>query len=365
MRIVRALKERFQTKKSMQNTFSVAVMKVIKSSILCLCLTACHHKEIVNLYDSGQAQSVFEEVWHDYDRNYVGFYKGGPDWDSLHTLYKSKITPTISPSELFQLIGAMLLTLQDAHADVYDPQTDKAISFYNQFIRRKPTNFLGDALIQTRYLTESNSVSAKMIAGRIGTNIGYLKITDFVGTANTFLVIDSIIHQYGNLKGFIIDVRGNGGGFLQNAYNVASRFTNQHLIYGYYKNRNGVGKSDFTDFMTLGVAPLGPRQFLKPVIILTNRRSFSAAEEFVLMLHSRPQTRQVGDTTFGGVYTYPISSQLSTGWKYRVPSGVLYDAQKHPIKGGIAPDITIQISQADSLAGKDTILEKAIRLLQL
>jgi carboxyl-terminal processing protease len=324
-------------------------------------VAACHQPEPEPL---SLPEAAFEQVWQDFDRNYAGFANGGRNWDSLRTLYRPQVTASTSTSALFGILGGMLVSLRDGHADIYDDVTGQSASFYSQYVRQKPGNFVGKSLIQSRYLTESNQVNPKILAGRIGTDIGFVRITDFADNASVYAVIDDVMRQYGSLSGFIVDVRHNGGGSETNAQTIASRFTNQTRTYRFAKLRNGTGRGDFADFSPLQLTPAGIVRFTKPVVLLTNRRTFSAAEDFTLMMRALPNVRQLGDTTFGGVFTRPQATKLSYGWTYRVPSAINCDAQKRPIAGGIVPNVALRISVADSLAGNDTILEAAIRLLR-
>lgn len=278
-----------------------------------LLTTTCHRPDPEPL---SQPVAIFEQVWNDFDQHYAGFNNGGRGWDSLRAVYQPQITATTSRSALFGTLSTLTLWLRDGHADLYDPQTRQAASFYSQFVQQKPTNFLGKILIQNRYLTQSNQVNPKILSGRIGTNIGFLRITDFADDNSIYTVIDAIVRQYGNLDGFVVDVRSNGGGDEANARTIASRFASKTTIYRYAKLRNGVSRSDFSDFLPLQIEPAGAVRFTKPVMLLTNRRTFSAAEDFTLMLRSQPNVRQVGDTTFGGVFTRPQVTELPNGWTY-------------------------------------------------
>ena len=102
----------------------------------------------------------------------------------------------------------------------------------------------------------------------------------------------------------------------------------------------------------------------KPVIVLTNRRSYSATEWFVLFMDLQPNVQIVGDTTGGGG-AVPITRELPNGWILRVsntqtrlPSGKVFQ------KSGIFPDVPVWIPQEDETNNIDTILEKAIQLLR-
>ena len=166
------------------------------------------------------------------------------------------------------------------------------------------------------------------------------------------------------LKGIVVDVRNNGGGSDRNSKTVASRFFDEKRLFRYVRYRNGPRHSDFTDFIPDYIEPEGKTQFTKPVILLTNRRCFSATEDFVLAMRILPQVTVVGDTTGGGAGN-PVLRVLPNGWLYRLSRWIEYTSEKESFEGiGFAPDILVGISPADSLSGKDTILETAIRMLE-
>jgi C-terminal processing protease CtpA/Prc len=99
------------------------------------------------------------------------------------------------------------------------------------------------------------------------------------------------------------------------------------------------------------------------VAVLTNRRCFSATEEFVLAMKVLPHVVVVGDTTGGGIGN-PLYRELPNGWVYQVPRWIEFTPEMTIIEGvGLAPDFPVSISKADSDRGRDTILEEAIRLL--
>jgi C-terminal processing protease CtpA/Prc len=142
---------------------------------------------------------------------------------------------------------------------------------------------------------------------------------------------------------------------------VASRFTNKTVTYRYRRIRIGPKYSDLSDFKPLILDPGGKIKYTKAVALLTNRHTFSSAEDFALMLRSLPNVIQIGDTTFGGVGTNPQYKDLPNGWKYRISMDMNCDNNKKPIKNGIAPQIPIQISEVESNQGIDKILEEAVR----
>jgi len=165
-------------------------------------------------------------------------------------------------------------------------------------------------------------------------------------------------------KGIAVDIRSNGGGSDAFGNIVAGRFADQLRTYSYIRWRSGPSHSDFTDYQAATIQPQGPRQFTKRVALLTNRRCFSSAEGTILMMKALPNVTQIGDTTGGGSAN-PITLTLPNGWSYRVSRWIQYTAQKTVFEGiGLPPNIPIWISPADSVAGRDAILERAIQFLR-
>lgn len=71
---------------------------------------------------------------------------------------------------------------------------------------------------------------------------------------------------------------------------------------------------------------------------------------------------QVGDWTGGGS-GLPFSSELPNGWSIRFSASPHFDKNKQSLEEGIAPDIAINMSEADQLKKKDTLIEKAFEIL--
>jgi carboxyl-terminal processing protease len=176
--------------------------------------------------------------------------------------------------------------------------------------------------------------------------------------------IDVIINTLKDCKGIIVDIRNNGGGNDALGNIVAGRFADQPRVYSYVRFRSGPSHSDFTDYQANSIQPQGPRQYTKPVALLTNRLCFSSAEGTILMMRVLPNVTVIGDTTGGGSAN-PITLTLPNGWSYRVSRWIQYTAQKTIFEGtGLPPNIPLWISPADAIAGHDAILERAIQFLR-
>ena len=99
-------------------------------------------------------------------------------------------------------------------------------------------------------------------------------------------------------------------------------------------------------------------KWLRPTVVLCNRRSYSATNMFVNIMRYADNALIVGGTSGGGG-GMPMSYELPIGWTVRFSSVRMYDADKKDIEQGIEPDVKVNMVSTD----KDDIIEKAIELI--
>jgi C-terminal processing protease CtpA/Prc len=162
-------------------------------------------------------------------------------------------------------------------------------------------------------------------------------------------------------NGMILDIRGNGGGELSNAEKLSRRFTNEKVLVGYICHKTGKGHNELSEPYPYYFEPTKNHlHYLKPVVVLANRRSFSASNNFVSIMKSLQQVTVVGDTTGGGC-GLPFTSELPNGWRVRFSSCPVMDAQGRLTEFGVAPDVRIDMDEKDR--SHDAILDAAITIL--
>lgn len=336
-------------------------MRVRRSKIILVgiafLLTAC--EEIFFHPDPPNTpESNFEIFWSDYDRYYSFFNLKHLNWDSIYQVKRPLINTSTSSKQLFDVLNEMIHYLRDGHADLYS----KSYGYSTfDFAKGYPANKLNSITAYVNLIRKSKNMSY----GIIGFDVGYIEIKSFGGNDSDFKVIDDIlaILKLKELKGIIIDIRGNGGGSDTYSRLVASRFTDRTRVYSFIRFKSGPGHDAFDHWTSKSIKPEG-ELYIKPVVLLTNRRVFSSAEDFTLAMHAIPTVKIVGDTTGGGSGN-PIQRVLPNGWKFRVPRWQQVDINMNYYEGtGIVPDIPVWITTSDLLNGKDTILEKAIEELR-
>jgi hypothetical protein len=320
-------------------------------------LTGCE-KVIFEEDSYDTPENVFEVFWKEFDRHYAFFPYLNLDWDSVYRVYKPGIYNDMTDNALFDVLAEMTYLLKDGHVNLY---SSNQYSNYTAWYDAYPLNQLNIGRY-FEYVYHPNNI---ILYGKIrGHSVGFVYISSFAGEKEDYEIIDEILDELSDLKGIVIDVRSNGGGNSQNADFIAGRFTDETYFAFKYRYRNGPGHTDFTRWYDYYLKPDSGSAYVKPVAVLSNRRSYSSTEWFISEMRVIPHATIVGDTTGGGSGN-PMIRQLPNGWTFR-----LSNSQKQLPEGrdfqytGIYPDVPVWITPADSARGIDTILETAIDIIE-
>jgi C-terminal processing protease CtpA/Prc len=300
----------------------------------------------------------FEALWKIMDEQYCFFEYKGIDWDIIHSEYSQRVKDNMNQEALFELLNEMLQELKDGHVNLYTPFD---IGRYWKWFEDYPDNFDVN-LLTNSYLNPDYAIAGSFRYKILDSNVGYVYYSSFsnsVGDSN----LDYIINKMKDCDGMIFDVRNNGGGALTNVDKLVSRFLNEKTLVGYYQYKTGKKHSDFSEPIAKYIEPSRRLRYQKPVIVLTNRRCFSAANEFVNAMRYCPNVKILGDRTGGGG-GLPLSSELPNGWSVRFSACPNFDADKQQIEFGIDPDIRIDLLPSDAEKGKDTLIEAAMEILK-
>ena len=180
---------------------------------------------------------------------------------------------------------------------------------------------------------------------RVEGEIGYVRITTFneqtdVGLKNA---IQKIKEQLGDkLKGYVLDLRNNPGGLLDQAISVSDAFLDKGEIVSTRTRKTDEG-SRFN-------AKPGDLTDGKPVIVLINGGSASASEIVAGALQDHRRALLLGTKTFGKGSVQSIiplaghgAMRLTTA-RYYTPSGRSIQAK------GIDPDIVVEAARIEKIA---------------
>ncbi len=327
------------------------------AAIAFLLLGACVRQDV----QGHSPQANFETLWSIIDRQYCFLtYKHeqyGLDWDEVHERYARRITDTMTGEQLFEVLSEMVAELRDGHVNL---SSSIGTSQYREWFDAYPRNF-SDSL-QRVYLGKDYVRSSALVYQLLENNIGYLHVGSFasgLGEGN----LSQALSRLAVCDGLIVDVRENGGGDLTTAQRLAARFTNERVLVGYIRHKTGPGHDDFSDPHPVYVEPSSGIRWQKPVVVLTNRVSYSATNDFVNCMRQFPQVTVVGDRTGGGS-GLPFTSELPCGWSIRFSASPMFYTSIRPLEVGINPDVKVDMTPEDMARGKDTIIERACEILQ-
>lgn len=328
--------------------------RLIYCFILPLMLVSCHD---IEEYDNNP-KGNFEALWTIIDQHYCFFDEKDVDWDEIHIRYGAKVSNTMSREDLFNLCSDMINELRDGHTNLSSPFST---SYYRKWWSDYPQNY--DArLIEEYYLNFNYRSIGAITYALLPENIGYIhygSFTSAIGEGN----MDYILSYMKGADGLIIDVRDNGGGNLTNVEPIVNRFIRQRTPAGYIIHKTGPGHDEFDRPFAYYIDPVDPQRisWSKPVVVLTNRSTFSAANNFVSIMKYVPGVTIIGSTTGGGS-GMPYSSELPNGWGIRFSACSILDAQGNTTEFGVepTPGFETDMKKEDADNGKDTILDRAI-----
>ena len=346
--------KKFSSKSSIASIVSIVTIVSIASIVT---FTSC----VTESEQPNTRQGNFEALWKIMDEHYCFFdYKQkeyGLDWNIVYNKYKVRITEHMSNEQLFEVLGDMLSELRDGHVNL---SSSYDYARYWSWHEDYPQNFSEE--LERQYLGTDYHIAAGLRYRILDDNIAYLRYPTFqsgFGDGN----LDDVLSYFIFCRGLIIDIRDNGGGNLTYAESLAARFVTEKTLVGYLQHKTGKGHNDFSDMEPMYLEPSSRLRWHKPVIVLTNRSVFSAANEFTMYMKALPNVMIVGDRTGGGA-GMPFSSSLPNGWGVRFSACPSYDAQHQSVEFGIDPDYNVSLSDEDMLRGKDTIIEFARKMIK-
>ena len=228
--------------------------------------------------------------------------------------------------------------------------------------------------------------------GLVENDIAYIKLSNFTQQAGKEVedAFKELKNEHPNLKGLVLDLRGNPGGLLHEAVNITNVFIDKGELVVFTKGK--VEEWD-KDFKTINE----PLDTELPLVVLTNRGSASASEIVSGAVQDLDRGVVVGQKTFGkGLVqttrklTYNTQLKVTTA-KYYIPSGRCIQAINYAEKdedgavkripdslkvefqtrngrvvydgGGIDPDVATEVEYLSdvsvSLSRKDLIFDYA------
>lgn len=187
-----------------------------------------------------------------------------------------------------------------------------------------------------------------------GKQIAYVRLTSFTRNADQSLqdALNTLLSD--DPDGLIFDLRDNGGGFLDQAVNVADMFLPQGVILYERNNQGDIDKTFESEDDDIAEEI--------PLVVLVNSGSASASEIVAGAIQDYDRGTLIGETTFGKGSVQLVHT-LSDGSELRVTIARWFTPNNRSIgEEGIEPDIE-EATPQDLGGDDDNQLQRAIEYL--
>ncbi|MDD3108675.1 MAG: S41 family peptidase [Alistipes sp.] len=386
----------------------------------CIALSACR-KEAPELYDPNQEGlcinswgKTFESFWHGMNNNYVFWDVDTVDWDRIYAVYKPKFDAIEGQSEAADkqaeaYFMEFIPYLRDHHFNLtlnlngtrFNPGDLEVLTRDYYHDRFSYEAFMGTV----QKLREAGRITAykeaevacphtakdtmRMISYNLDQGIVYLQFDGFsishlcqeehqagdedhAALTEVYQNYRNLIESLPNLKGVVIDVRQNGGGYYELGEDILGILISEPLTFAEQRTKNGMGRLDFAPWIptTLHVHP-DNHPVTVPIIALADLYSVSMSEMTSMAISEMPNGYVIGERTFGGhggvinrnysyvgtfgnqvyeVYTCSVMTRRMDGKCYE---GI-----------GVIPDIECHNDSTRFAAGIDDQLERAVTFIK-
>jgi carboxyl-terminal processing protease len=248
------------------------------------------------------------------------------------------IVPT-SPAEFANLQEGDLIQSVDGQTT-----QDKSLDTVAKLLSGKPNT---TAILSVNRSEETLTFSVKRTELRsnpvqlkkLKNEIVLISINEFTrGTARSMR--SALAASGAERSGIILDLRGNPGGLLVEATDVAGAFLNGGAVVEFYKP----GKSPEIFNAT------GDGDSITPLVVLVDRGTASAAEIVAAALQDRNRAVIVGERTFGKAAVQDLT-ELSNGAAIELTIGYYLTPNGKRLEGqGLDPDILVSSNESKSVA---------------
>jgi carboxyl-terminal processing protease len=160
-------------------------------------------------------------------------------------------------------------------------------------------------------------------------------------------------------SGLIIDLRGNGGGFLDGAVYVAGEFLEREKVVLYIEDREGENQAKKVERDGIWTTI--------PVVILVDSNTASSSEIFAGALQYYNRAQIVGEETFGKGSAQDVIKPSSWGGSsihLTTQKWLLPDKRWISSDNPILPDFKVDITVEQIKNGDDPQLDKALELIR-
>ena len=275
---------------------------------------------------------IYRLAWSFAERNFLDRSFRGQDWLAQRDRFTDASAP---PALAYAAVAEMLATLQDPYTRLRGAEETEAL-----YLKRRSDS------LETDRSGAPTSSSSTFITRDLGGDIGYLRLTSFSDPSSRE-AIRKALERMAEDQGLVLDLRGNAGGLASEADAIAGMLMETGETIGVQRSAAGEAIQK--------VPQTHPVFSRKPMVILTDRRTGSAAEKLAAGLQGSGRATVLGEGTFGKGAAQ-MSRLLPGGPMLLVTAVESLSPSGAAIQGrGVIPDVP---------AGEDESLEKAKEILK-
>lgn len=312
-----------------QKSYTITSMKRFFSILLILFCSLGSYC-FANNYDD-----IYNSAWQITADNFYDSAMNNQNWGEWKNRYKGKLR---SEEDLNTAISTMLDSLDDQYTR-YLLKTD----FKNE-----------NSDIHDDYT--SLSKIPRYYKTHIPKDIKYMRIDSMMNKNLTSEIRDFILESEKdkNVKGYIIDLRDNGGGLVKNASDIASLFMSDKIVLFAKTNKKMVqNKTASNEVITT-----------KPVVILINGYTASACEVFTGAMQDNKRAYVIGTTSYGKGIIQQIKKLPDESGLHITVMSYYTPEFKEINKKGVTPDKEVYFTRKDIFFHRDVQLLKGIKYLK-
>jgi carboxyl-terminal processing protease len=202
-----------------------------------------------------------------------------------------------------------------------------------------------------RHVDVESVTKAKLVDPESG--VGYLQLSGFQKTSAEEIDQAVEVLQRQGMKVLVLDLRGNPGGLLNVAVEIAERFIDSGLVVSTRGRAQG---------QTQYLSARGRARFLMPLYVLVDHDSASASEILAGALQDHRRATILGARTYGKGSVQSIFSLRSAPAGLKLTTAKFYSPRNRPYsEQGVQPDIPIAVrTAAKPVAGGPAPFEESV-----
>lgn len=344
------------------------------------------HTQIHPSKKLSKPEKNFELFWSTFRDHYAFFKLKNINWDSMYSLYRPLVTRKTKEKELIAILAQLVEPLRDGHITISKGEEIlykvKKSSYFKQEFKGLEKEFWENTNKTLTNLKFNTAIghgplfkNENLYYSTSTKDIAYIRISrcfanpesifddskEMQDTKLMLSIFDSILTSLSDSKYLIIDLRANGGGHA--GIELASRFVMSRSLTHYKAIRQ---KGDYENFTPLEPQYIEPNQgirYLGQVIILTNDKTASSAEDFTISLYQQENITTIGTNT-SGMLSDMYGAELPNKISFTLSNQRYYSLDKQLLEDqGVPARIEIKNSKTDIVNGIDPVLIKALEFI--